>query len=236
MARRFVIVAHHEETCGGLMMEWLARLGPCEIRRPLQGQALPSLESVAGAVVLGSHHGVNDPVAGLEEERRWLEAALGHRLPVVGVCFGAQLLAQISGVPVRRATAPERGICPVERLDCPSGHRQWMTVMQWHEDRISRLPNGARLLVQGPGEHAIQAFRLESAVGIQFHPETTPSMLQRWARLPSAPADCLGWMAELENLQAMRAWTGDILAKQFSCLNPSTEIRLPASLFAGRLR
>lgn len=236
MARRFVIVAHHEETCGGLMMEWLDRLGPCEIRRPLQGQALPSLESVTGIVVLGSHHGVNDPVEGLGEERRWLETALARHLPVVGVCFGAQLLAQISGVPVRRATAPERGICPVERLDCPSGKRQWMAVMQWHEDRISRLPSGARLLVQGPGEHAIQAFQAGSAVGIQFHPETTPSMLQRWAGLPSAPADCLGWMEGLESLQAMRAWMGGVLTQQFASLNPSVQGRLPVSVFAGRLR
>ncbi len=234
MERRFVVVAHHEETCGGLVLQWLKDLGHLTIVRPLQGQALPSLEGVSGVVLLGSHHGVNDPVEGLAEERRWVERALATDVPVFGICFGAQLLAQIGGSPVVRAQRPERGVHPVN-LVCSSGlPKERLDVMQWHQDCITRLPAGARWLAQGEGEHQVQAFTWGSAAGVQFHPETTAAMLERWSRLPAAPAQCQDWHQALEKLHPMRAWAHTFLVNHFttSCVSA----RLPEPVFAGRLR
>jgi GMP synthase (glutamine-hydrolysing) len=234
MERRFVVVAHHEETCGGLVLQWLKDLGHLTIVRPLQGQALPSLEGVSGVVLLGSHHGVNDPVEGLAEERRWVERALATDVPVFGICFGAQLLAQIGGSPVVRAQRPERGVHPVN-LVCSSGlPKERLDVMQWHQDCIARLPAGARWLAKGEGEHEVQAFALGSAAGVQFHPETTAAMLERWSRLPAAPAQCQDWHQALEKLHPMRAWAHAFLVNHFT--TSRVPARLPGPAFAGRLR
>src|SRR5262249_35172343 len=79
---------------------------------------LPAIEQVCGAVLMGGPMSVNhgDRYPRLREERAWLEQALAADLPLLGVCLGAQLLAQALGASVRRAIR-EIGFAPIEVLD-----------------------------------------------------------------------------------------------------------------------
>ena len=70
---------------------------------------------VSGLVVMGSLESVTDPnLSWLKAERRYVDRAIESGVPVLGVCFGAQLLAEALGGQVRRAPQPEVGWLEVE--------------------------------------------------------------------------------------------------------------------------
>lgn len=96
-------------------------------------------------------------------------------VPVLGICFGGQLLALAHGGTVSRSPSPEFGWLRVETDDpalIPPG--PWF---QWHFDRW-RLPPAAREIARNTA--ASQAFELRRNLAVQFHPELTAGMLHGW--------------------------------------------------------
>lgn len=126
-----------------------------------------------------------------EEEHPWLhgERALLAELversvPLLGVCLGAQLLAQAAGGEARRAPEPEIGWHGVsltpEGADDPllAPLSSGFVAFQWHSYEFS-LPTGATPLATSPV--CLQAYRLAGpAWGIQFHAEVTPQDAEKW--------------------------------------------------------
>ncbi|MEP6852848.1 MAG: gamma-glutamyl-gamma-aminobutyrate hydrolase family protein [bacterium] len=111
----------------------------------------------------------------LAPEEELLRDADACGVPVLGICFGGQLLAQAHGGEVRRAGRPEFGWVEVA-TDRPEliETGPWF---QWHYDGW-RLPPGAEELARTPA--ASQAFRLRRNLAVQFHPELNTSMLTGW--------------------------------------------------------
>ena len=96
-------------------------------------------------------------------------------IPVLGICFGGQLLALAHGGTVAKARQAEFGWVSVQSDDdglVPSG--PWF---QWHHDGWT-LPTGAREVARN--DAASQAFVLRRNLAVQFHPELTPAMLAGW--------------------------------------------------------
>lgn len=156
--------------------------------RAWREDALPS-EVPAGTAVLlllGSEWSVAHPVAPdvLEAECALVRSAAETGVPVLGLCYGAQVLAHAYGGLVRTASTPEIGLVAVDSVDegvVPPG--PWWA---FHSDVIE-APPGARLVARnGCG---VQAFTLPGALGVQFHPEVRPSVLEEWlARVPAIAA------------------------------------------------
>jgi GMP synthase (glutamine-hydrolysing) len=209
-------------------MEHLRQIAPVALYRPLCGQTLPDPSTISGVVILGSHHNVHDALPALNREREWVARVLAGRssssspllpkmgtfLPILGICFGAQLIAQIGGAHVFRGRYPEIGAHPVH----PAAGQAWlgapMNVMQWHHDGIATVPAGGQLVATGQEAFPIQAFAWRQALALQFHPETTPSMVRRWAQQHQADEPRL--QQELAQLHAMRAWFATTLDRLFS--------------------
>lgn len=96
-------------------------------------------------------------------------------IPVLGICFGGQLLALAHGGNVRRSPAPELGWVAIESDEpelVPVG--PWF---QWHFDRW-QVPVEAREIARNGA--ASQAFVLRRNLAVQFHPELTSGMLLGW--------------------------------------------------------
>jgi GMP synthase (glutamine-hydrolysing) len=141
--------------------------------------ALPS-----ALVVLGGAQSAYDE--SLLEEKVLLRRVLEHDLPCLGICLGGQVLADVLGAQVHVGTATEIGFYELqltgEVMRDPlfedfSGNVHH--VFNWHNDTFD-LPSGAVLLETGVTAYH-QAFRYgKRAYGLQYHPEVTEEMFDRW--------------------------------------------------------
>lgn len=114
----------------------------------------------------------------------WIEAELellrqlqASGTPMLGVCFGGQLLAEALGGSVETAPVTEIGWYEIDAVadsDNPAGSGPWM---EWHHDRFTP-PASAEVLAVN--ENAVQLFRVGSSVGTQFHPEIDVEHITNW--------------------------------------------------------
>ena len=151
----------------------------------------PSLERVDGLVSMGGPQSVyeqsNDPW--IARELELLREAIRRKLPILGVCLGAQMLAAALGAKVSKHPQKEIGWYPLMRESGADGDPlfepfgQTETVFQWHGDTFA-LPKGAVRLASSPLCQE-QAFRYRDNVyGLQFHLEVTEAIIRAWMRIP----------------------------------------------------
>ena len=121
----------------------------------------------------------------LEDERALVRDLIDAGVPTLGVCLGAQLIAQTAGADVGPAVVPEVGWHPVELTregtDDPvlGGSPARFAAYQGHSYGFG-LPPDAVALAHGRAD-ALQAYRLgEATWGVQFHPEVTPEIVDPW--------------------------------------------------------
>lgn len=164
------------------------------------------LDDYGAVLVFGGamHADQDDRHPWLRQENLFLQRLLDRHVPVLGVCLGAQLLAQAGSAPVRPSQEPEIGWFEIEltkegRADPVLGSLPArFEAFQWHF-YTHGLPAGAIELARS--RVCTQAFRLgESAWGVQFHPEVTAEQVEEWIaedadELPVSPDD---FVAETE--------------------------------------
>ncbi len=151
-----------------------------DVRR---GSKLPGHDDVSGIVVTGSHAMVTEHRDWSERTAKWLAGAVDKRIPILGICYGHQLLAYALGGEVGdNPRGPEFGTVEVKlnenaRADgLFSGFPSSMRLHMSHIQSVLRLPDNAKLLASS-AEDANQAFVVgDSAWGVQFHPEYNAEM------------------------------------------------------------
>lgn len=149
-----------------------------------QWQEWPSLDGIDLIVSMGSSWSVywEEQSGPISAEQRLLTMAHAAEIPILGICFGAQQLSTALGGHVTNAQSPEIGWFSVRNVPetaeiAPSclTEGRWM---QWHYDKFS-VPSGATVLADsnvGP-----QAIVCGTALGVQFHPEATESIVRHWS-------------------------------------------------------
>ncbi|MFT8242776.1 type 1 glutamine amidotransferase [Roseomonas sp. BN140053] len=146
--------------------------------RVIPGPGLPDPAALAEAdlhVVLGSPHSAYDELPWIAAERRLLAELIAADRPVIGICFGAQMIAAAIGGTVQPTGTFHGGWTEVASLGDPVWQGPWV---RWHGDHF-QLPPAAEVLATADG--TIQAFGYRRAVGVQFHPEATEAILRGWA-------------------------------------------------------
>ncbi|MDQ7972223.1 MAG: glutamine amidotransferase [Rhodocyclaceae bacterium] len=167
----------------GNFEHWIAReLGdttlPIVVLDPRRGDRLPAPEAVAAAVVTGSHAMVSHREPWSEATGRWLATAARAGTPLLGICYGHQLLADaLGGRADDHPHGLELGTVEVDLLpaaaDDPlfAGLPDRFAAHVVHRQSALQLPAGAVRLASNAWEPN-QAFRVgEHAWGVQFHPE-----------------------------------------------------------------
>ncbi len=174
---RALILQHEEPTPPGHVTDWLAELEADveTVRIDVEDRDVdPTRYDLI--VSLGSEFAAfDDSRSFVPREARLMRRAIDADVPVLGLCFGGQMLARVLGGEVFRGAESEIGWLPVRSTDTdlvPDG--PWF---QWHFDSFT-LPPGATLVAES--DAGPQAFVAGRSLGLQFHPEVTTEIMDDW--------------------------------------------------------
>jgi GMP synthase-like glutamine amidotransferase len=169
------VVEQQADAPAGLLGDWAHARG-LQVRT-LRAAALddwPDPGGFTAVAALGSDRSVErSSDAWIAAEIAFLRSAHAAGVPVLGICFGAQALAAALGARVGRAPAPEIGWIELDGAGADL-RGPWLA---WHEDGFALPPGALELARSGAG---VQAFAVERSVGVQFHPEVTPAIVEAW--------------------------------------------------------
>lgn len=218
---RALLIRHFEAGGPGVLEPVLREHGyePTMIDATAASVSAAATELWDLVVVLGSEHSVYDDHDYIAPEVHLVAARLERDEPVLGICFGAQIMAAALGGEVHRGAAGiEIGFSRLEVSEAgrrtPLRHVDGVPMGEWHGDTFA-LPPSVPSLAR-TGRYGNQAFSIGStAFAVQFHPELTLAMLDRW--IDDGPDDLAS-----EHLDP-------------SALRVEAEERLPVSAAAARL-
>jgi GMP synthase-like glutamine amidotransferase len=176
---RALILQHEEPTPPGHVTEWLEGHGAeMDVFRIDLDEPKADPEDYDLIVSLGSEFAAyDDSHRFVTTEAELMRGAVDANVPILGLCFGGQMLARVLGGDVYRGSESEIGWLPVRTRDpelVPAG--PWF---QWHFDVITAPPDATVLAETDLGTQAFVAGR---SLGLQFHPEVTPEIMDEWVR------------------------------------------------------
>jgi GMP synthase-like glutamine amidotransferase len=174
-----LVIQHEEPTPPGLVTRWLHGLGATvdTFRIDIDDRQVDPTDHDL-IVSLGSEFAAFDDLKPfVPREAQLMREAVDADVPILGLCFGGQMLARVLGGKVYRSSDSEIGWLAMRSTDpdlVPEG--PWF---QWHFDTFT-LPPGARLIAES--EVGPQAFVSGRSLGLQFHPEVTNGIMDHWVR------------------------------------------------------
>ena len=179
----------------------------------------PSADLFDAIVLYGAAWSVYDTAtigAWVGDEIAFARSAVSLGVPVLGICFGGQLLAAALGGSVAAAPTPEVGWIPVS--EDPSGLIDPGPWFSWHFDRFTVPPTAAVLARTAVAD---QAFCVGRSLGLQFHPEVNQEVLEAWlatggeAQLAEAGLAAAPLLAQTRTLAGAAAERANVLVRRF---------------------
>ncbi len=148
------------------------------------GRVPDDLDDVHGVISMGGPQNVGDADGWIAQEQAFIREAHGRRIPVLGICLGAQMIAAALGGTVGEMDEPECGFLPVEIL-VPGQTEPMLAGLPWsqprfhsHGQEVKELPAGAQLLMSS-ARCKVQGFKIDMRTfGFQFHPEFDRSSIE----------------------------------------------------------
>jgi GMP synthase-like glutamine amidotransferase len=175
---RVIVIRHHAiDDAGYIAAAFAARGSEVSVHQFPKGGPLPPLDGVDHVVILGAVWSVYEETITdwIGAELDWIRAADAARIPVLGICFGAQALTAALGGRVEQAPRMEIGWTTVETVDPELvGEGPWF---EFHGD-LCLPPPEARILARNA--LCVQAFSIGSHLAVQFHPEVDAAQVRRW--------------------------------------------------------
>lgn len=188
MSKRILAILHR--SCGdmGKIGRYLQAMGyELDVRCIIEGEKLPDASDYAGVVVFGGLMSANDcqRIEGIREEIAWIPSVIKARVPYLGICLGAQLLARAlgAGVTPKHDNSVEIGYHLIKPTNKDFGlfPEEGMRFYQWHLEGFS-IPEGCIRLAESDC-FPNQAFCFNpNVIGLQFHPEATREMIDCWVQ------------------------------------------------------
>jgi len=206
---RAIFIEHDHISLGGPIWRSLEKHG-YEIERflivpqanydsPNVTTTFPNFNEYDLLVPMGAPYGAyeDDQIGNwLLPELEKLKAAHNAGIPILGICFGGQLMARALGGSVAKAPKAEVGWFEIDSNDktlIPAG--PWF---EYHWDRWV-TPKGATEIAKTDG--ASQAFVMGRTLGLQFHPEVDPEVLEAWLSRESGCVEIRGEGVDLDQLR-----------------------------------
>jgi len=153
----------------------------------MEGEALPPVERLSGVIITGSHSMVTDRDNWMLELETWIPKVIEQNVPLLGICFGHQLIAQAMGghsdynPKGREIGSVAIRLTPAGKQDRLLGTLPHVfTAHTTHAQTVMALPANALRLAENSTE-TNHAFRLgDNAWGVQFHPEFSADIMSAY--------------------------------------------------------
>lgn len=172
---------------------------PVAVVNPQQRDELPKPELCAGVVITGSHAMVTDNLPWSLGLERWLPSLLAAQIPLLGICYGHQLLARAAGGEVGyHPLGKEIGTVAVQGLAAADQDPLFQSLPRrfrahaTHAQTVLRLPQAA-IPLAGNSFEPNHAFRLGAcAWGVQFHPEYSAAIMRGYIQAQAQSLEAAG--------------------------------------------
>lgn len=143
------------------------------------------LAMVSGLVFMGGPYSLQQGYDWVDKEIQLINQAIDNKVPLMGVCLGAQLISKALGAEVYSAQHMETGWHPVVFNDCFLHDNLLMfdqpfDVFEWHEDAFT-IPDGAQPVFKGENFEN-QGYIMGDILAMQFHLEMTGEMIKEWLK------------------------------------------------------
>jgi GMP synthase (glutamine-hydrolysing) len=143
--------------------------------------ACEDLNRLAGVIILGSGASVNDESSWQLALRNWLTVVIDRDIPVLGICFGHQLLAHLQGGEVgylHESRKKETGLRTIDLAQSSLFHASRGEVAVTHNEVVKRVPDSMRVIASSSVVSVEGLEHVSKPVfSFQAHPEATPTFL-----------------------------------------------------------
>lgn len=198
-----VAILQNEATQGpGYLLDFMnAHDLPYRLVQVCHGDDVPTKASdFSGVVILGSSRSVNDNLPWINSESALLAYALRADIPVLGHCFGGQLLARSLGAEVHRNPRPHIGWGTVYAVSAQTawlGEHTRFEAFHWHYESFSIPAKARRILF---GSHCLnKGFACGRHLGLQCHLEVTEDIIRSWCA--EGDAEIVQWQKDSLTVQ-----------------------------------
>ena len=153
-----------------------------EIVRPPLGDILPQdLTKYSAIVIFGGPMSVNDDDQFIKDEIRWIKKVIDSKIPFLGICLGAQILAKYLGCDVvkNKNDLAEIGFYKIKPVgEGDKIFKNHSIFYQFHTEGFE-IPAGCQILARGE-VFQNQAFKYKNCYALQFHPEVNFILHIKW--------------------------------------------------------
>ncbi|MFN7224830.1 MAG: type 1 glutamine amidotransferase [Paracoccaceae bacterium] len=140
--------------------------------RVVDGSFPADVHDCDGWLITGSKHGAYDDLPWIPPLEAFIRKAFDARVPVVGICFGHQIIAQAMGGRVEKFSAGW-SVGPTE-YDFDG---EPLTLNAWHQDQVVKRPEGAKVIASNAFCENAALLYDDRALTVQAHPEFSPTFV-----------------------------------------------------------
>jgi len=155
-------------------------------------------------IILGGHMGAyeDDKYEYLKKEKNWIKYAVECNTKILGICLGAQLIADSTGGEAYLSKEIEFGLKNLNFVkdDILVDVFRYDKVFTWHRDTFD-LPEKAVLIAN---TNFPQIFKIHNSYGLQFHPEITMDLFTTWYSSDLSKKELSGFNVEVESSNLLK--------------------------------
>lgn len=187
-----------------------------------KGESLPAPKDVHAAIITGAIDMVTDGHLWIEETAQWVREAIATNTPLLGICFGHQLIAYALGGNIgRNPNGAKFGNTDIRSTGSAANDLLFgslpdsMNMQVFHFQSVLSLPKGAEVLAKSDHDPNHVVRYTKYSWGVQFHPEFDTEIMEYVYDVYEKDISCEGFCVNSLRKSAFDTEEGKVLLQRF---------------------